>query len=164
MTMDLEANLSAQLTASIMGLTAAMKREADWRARQMQVIRQVPFFGSIAIASTNGGYDQPDALQAKTGYTWSVRRMTVQGFSAGTVTAYRNGNVNPATGLNAGEPLCPYPVPAVNTFAKGQMVLNSTDRIVWGAVGVALLSGYSAVQFWGVADCMEAWYLPYYLG
>ena len=31
MTMDLEANLSAQLTASIMGLTAAMKREADWR-------------------------------------------------------------------------------------------------------------------------------------
>jgi hypothetical protein len=158
MTMDLEANLSAQLTASIMGLTAAMKREADWRQRQMGVIRQVPFVGTITLSGGAGTDDQPDKLQAKPGFVWSIRRLTAgstaNGWSAGSVTAFRNSA--------AGEPLMPFPVPAVNTIARGELLLMPGDRVVWSATGITLTG--SALPYWGVADCMESWYLPYYLG
>jgi hypothetical protein len=161
---DLSLDLAAQLTASIEGLTAAMRREADWRMRQMNVIRQIPFAGSIPIAGGFGALDQPDSMQAKAGFVWGVRRLTVQGFSAGTVTAYRNGYMTAATGLNPGEPVLPYPAPAVNTLGKGQLLLMPNDRINFGATGITLASGYGQIQIWGVADCMESWYLPYYLG
>ena len=163
-TPGLEINFSAQLSASLDGLTAALNRERDWRRRQMEVIRQVPFTGSIAIAGGVGVLDQPDMFQAKTGYVWDVRRLTIQGFSAGTVTAYRNGAMNPATGLNPGEPVLPYSVPAVNTNGKCELLLMPGDRLCFGAVGITLASGYNQVQVWGVATCLESWYLPFYMG
>jgi hypothetical protein len=161
-TPDLSLNVAAQLTASIEGLTAAMKREADWRMRQMTVIRQIPFAGSIAISGGNGALDLPDSMQAKSGFVWGIRRLAVQGYSAGVVTAYRNGVVSAVTGLNPGEPVLPYPVAAVNTLGKGQLLLMPNDRLCFGAVGVTAATGQ--VSVWGVADCFEAWYLPYYLG
>jgi hypothetical protein len=161
-TPDLSLNVAAQLTASIEGLTAAMRREQDWRQRQMTVIRQIPFVGSIPIANSIGTLDLPDSFQAKTGFVWGIRRLAVQGFSAGTVTAYRNGVMNIATGLNPGEPLLPYPVAAVNTLGKGQLLLMPGDRVCFGATGITAATGQ--VSVWGVADCLEAWYLPYYLG
>ena len=161
-TPGLEINFSAQLSASLDGLAAAVDRDREFKRRQMEAIRQVPFSGAITITGGVGTYDQPDALQAKTGYVWGIRRLTVQGFSAGTVTAYRNGYLNPVTGLNPGEPICPYPVPAVNTFGRGEQLLMPSDRVCFGATGVTAASGQ--VSFWGVADCFESWYLPYYLG
>ena len=67
-------------------------------------------------------------------------------------------------GLNPGEPVLPYPVPAVNTLGKGQLLLMPGDRLNFGAVGVTLSAGFGQVMIWGVADCLEEWYLPYYLG
>jgi hypothetical protein len=163
-TPGLEINFSAQLTAALNGVTTALDREARARQRKMETIRQVPFAGGITIAGGIGTYDQPDQLQAKTGYIWDIRRLTIQGFSAGTVTAYRNGLMNQATGLNPGEPICPYSAPAVNTFTKASQLLMPGDRVMFGATGITLASGYNQVQFWGVASCFEAWYLPYYLG
>ena len=161
----LEIDFNAQLTASLNGVATALSREAQWRQKQMNAIRQVPFAGSIAINGSGiGVYDQPDALQAKTGYIWGIRRLTIQGWSAGTVIAYRNGALNPLTGLNPGEPICPYPVPAVNTFGRGEQLLMPGDRVNFGATGITLATGYGQVQFWGVADCLESWYLPHYLG
>ncbi|HXL59367.1 MAG TPA: hypothetical protein VN959_01620, partial [Mycobacterium sp.] len=84
-------------------------------------------------------------------YIWGIRRLTANGFTAGTVTAYRNSS--------AGEPIMPFPVPAVNTIGRGELLLMPGDRIVWGATGIT-----GTVSYWGVADCFESWYLPYYLG
>lgn len=150
-TPGLEIDFSAQIAASLDGLTAALTREASWRQRQMTVIRQIPFAGSITLSGGAGTDDQPDKLQAKTGYIWSVRRITSTGFTAGTVTAYRNSA--------AGEPVMPFPVPAVNTIGRGELLLMPGDRLVWGATGIS-----GTVSYWGVADCFESWYLPYYIG
>jgi hypothetical protein len=149
--MNLEIDVSAQLCASLDGLTAALRKEADWRQRKAQVIRRVPFAGSITLSGGAGTDDQPDKLQAKTGYCWGIRRLTAQGYTVGTVTAYRNST--------AGEPLLPFPAAAVNTLGKGQIILMPNDRIVWGAVTIT-----GTVSYWGEADCFESWYLPYYLG
>jgi hypothetical protein len=158
----LSLDLTAQLAVSLDNLAGAIDRDMRARQRQMEVIRQIPFAGAIGIAGGVGVYDQPDALQAKTGYIWDIRRLTVNGFSAGTVTAYRNGAMNPATGLNPGEVLVPYPAAAVNTFAKASMLLMPGDRVCFGATGITAAT--SQVQFWGVASCFQEWYLPYYLG
>jgi len=145
---DLE--ITARLCASLDGVAAAMGRDDAWRRRIASVITQVPFAGSVILAAGAGTDDQPDKLTAKTGFIWSIRRITSNGFTAGTVTAYRNST--------AGEPIMPFPVPAVNTLGRGDILLMSGDRIVWGATGIT-----GTVQYWGVADCFESWYLPYYL-
>jgi hypothetical protein len=164
-TPGLEIDFTAKLAASIQTLAEGLQRDREFKRRQLQAVRQIPFATSIAIGGgTNGAVDQPDQMQAKTGFIWGVRRLAVQGFSAGTVTAYRNGVVSAVTGLNPGEPVLPYPVPAVNTLGKGQLLLMPGDRLNFGAVGVTLSAGFGQVQIWGVADCLEEWYLPYYLG
>lgn len=144
-------DIQASLSASISSLTAAMAREQAWREKITRGLTQIPFAGSVAISGGNGTYDQADQLQAKAGFIWSIRRLTVQGFSAGTVTAYRNST--------SGEPILPFPVPAVNTIGKGELLLMPNDRLVWLAAGIS-----GTVTFWGVADCFESWYLPFYIG
>ena len=114
--------------ASLDGMAARMDREANWRQRIAQAVTQVPFAGTIPISGGDGSYDQPDQLQAKTGYVWGIRRLTVQGFTAGSVIAYRNST--------AGEPVMPFPVPAVNTIGRGEELLMSGDRLVWAATGI----------------------------
>ena len=159
-TPDLSLDLAAQLSASIEGLTAAMKREADWRMRQMTVIRQVPFAGSIAIDGSGNGTStrNRDKEQAKPGYIWSIRRLTAgstaNGWSAGSVTAFRNAVL--------GEPIMPFPVPAVNTIGRGELLLMPGDAIEWSATGITLTG--AILPYWGVADCFESWYLPFYIG
>jgi hypothetical protein len=148
---SLELDFSARVCASLDGMAAALDRESAWRRKVAGAIWQVPFAGSITLSGGAGSYDQPDQLQAKTGYMWSIRRLTVQGFTAGSVTAYYNST--------SGEPLCPYPVPAVNTFGRGEELLNPGERIVWSATGIT-----GTVSFWGRADCFESWYLPFYIG
>jgi hypothetical protein len=147
----LEINFAAQICASLDGLKATLDREAAWRQKQAQVIRQIPFAGAITLSGGAGTDDQPDKLQAKTGYIWCIRRLTVQGFTAGTVTAYRNST--------AGEPVLPFATAGVNTLGKGQLLLMPGDRLIWSATGIT-----GTASYWGAADCLESWYLPYYLG
>jgi len=155
MTAGLELDFSAQIAASLDGVTAALDREDRWRRRCAQAITQVPFAGDISITAGAGSSTHArDKLQAKTGYIWSIRRITAQGWSAGTVTAYRN-DVN-------GEPVMPFPVPAVNTIGRGELMLMPGDALVWNATGITLTG--TVLQYWGVADCFESWYLPFYIG
>jgi hypothetical protein len=90
-------------------------------------------------------------MQAKTGFIWSIRRITAVGFSGGTVTAYRNSLT--------GEPVMPFAVAAVNTIGRGELLLMSGDRLVWQAMGIT-----GTVTVYGVADCFESWFLPFYIG
>jgi hypothetical protein len=146
---DLE--LNARLCASLDGVAASLGREDAWRQKIARAITQVPFAGTITLSGGAGTDDQPDKLQAKTGFIWSVRRLTANGYSAGTVTAYRNSTT--------GEPVMPFPVAAVNTIGRGELLLMPGDRLVWGATGIT-----GTVQYWGVADCFESWFLPFYIG
>ena len=131
------------------GMAAAMAKEDAWRQKVALAIRPVTFAGSVVLSGGAGTYDQPDQMQAKTGYIWSIRRLTVTGFSAGTVTAFRN-NVN-------GEQLVPYPVAATYTFGKGEMKLMPNDRVIISATGIT-----GTVTFYGEADCFESWLYPFY--
>lgn len=140
----LEIDFSARLSASL-------DREQAWREKCAIAIRRVTFAGTITLAAGAGTDDQPDKLQAKTGYIWGIRRITANGFTAGTVTAYRNSAI--------GEPVMPFTVAAVNTLGRGELLLMPNDRLVWGATGIT-----GTVSYWGEADCLESWYLPYYIG
>jgi hypothetical protein len=163
--------LAGQVTASLDLMTSALdrtnealERERRWREKQASIIRQIPFTGAITISGGIGTLDQPDAYQAKAGFIWDIRRLTILGFSAGEVIAYRNGYMNPATGLNPGEQLCPFPAQATNTFSKASQLLMPTDRVCFGATGITLAAGSGQITVNGVATCFESWYLPYYLG
>lgn len=147
MTADLE--IAAQLDARLGSLAAGIKAEQDWRRKCAGAIQQVPIVSTQLAGS--GTIDQPDAMMAKTGYIWGIRRLTVTGFSAGTVTIYKN-----AAG---GEPVAPFPAAAVFTYGKGQLLLMPGERLVIVGSGIT-----GTVQLWGTADCFESWYLPYYLG
>lgn len=149
--LGIDAEVTARLCASLDRLTERMDRRAALQQLAMQAMRQVPFYGSITLSGGAGTDDQPDKLQPKTGYVWSIRRITAQGYSAGTVTAYLNST--------NGEPVMPFPAAAVNTLGRGELLVQSGERLVWGATGIT-----GTVTYWGRADCMEQWLLPFYLG
>jgi hypothetical protein len=150
-TPGLEIDFTARIAASLNGVAGALSAEAQWRQKCARALSQVPFWGTVNLTAGNGTEDQPDKLQAKTGYIWGIRRLTIQGYSAGTVTAYRNSAL--------GEPVLPFPVPAVNTIGRGELLLMPGDRLVFSATGIT-----GTVNYWGVADCLESWFLPFYIG
>ena len=149
---DLELDIGAQLVAAVGSMTAMLEQQERQRQAQSQAVRQVPLTGPPPNAA--GIIDMPDLLMAKTGYYWSVRRLVLSGFSAGTAVVYRNSAI---TGV--GEVLVPYAAAAAFTFGRGEMLLMPGDRLVVQATGIT-----GTVQLNGAADCFEQWYLPYYIG
>jgi peptidoglycan hydrolase-like protein with peptidoglycan-binding domain len=119
-------------------------------------------------------------MQAKAGFVWGVRRLTVQGFSAGTVTAYRNGrnglanngpdrqaglNVQPTTweAYKAVPAQSKWPLSFGRKFGwrsgtRGPIKLLLVER---GAgvrkINVALLDSASSVYTSRTADAVKAW-------
>ena len=147
-----ELTLTAQLCASIDGLTAQLQREEQQRQRAAQCIRQIPLAPPLMILDAGAGViDYPDVLAAKTGFIWSVRRLTVFGFTAGTAVAYMNSQF--------GEPVAPFAVAGSATFGRGELLMHPGDRLVITASGIT-----GNVQVIGAADCFEQWYLPNYIG
>jgi hypothetical protein len=69
------------------------------------------------------------------------------------------GSVNTYVDNTAGEPICPFPAAAVNTFGKGEQLMNPMSRIAVVATGIT-----GTVQIWGAADQFETWLLPWYMG
>src|SRR5208337_1293443 len=142
--------LQAGLSLAIGNVEKMMDAQEAYRRKCALAIQQVPIV-CPPIITANGVADYPDTMKAKTGYYWSVRRLTLTGWSAGACTVYKN--------FNGGEPLAPFPVPAVYTFGRGEMLLNPDDRLVVVAAGIT-----GQVNIWAVADCFEAWYLTEYIG
>ena len=147
----IDVEVTARLCASLDGIAQRLDRAQAFRQRCAAALTSVPFVGTVTLSSGAGTDDQPDKLTAKTGFIWSVRRITANGWTAGSVTAYRNSSI--------GEPVMPFPTPAVNTIGRGELLLMPGDRIVWGATTITGTVSYS-----GVADCFESWLLPFYLG
>lgn len=145
---DLE--ISADL---LVGLSDSMDREQRWRDKCARALTQVPLKAPQATGSP-WVIDYPDLLAVKTGYYWSVRRLTLSGFTAGTAVAYLNG----LPGTTAGEPI-PFAQAGMFTFGRGELLLHPGDRLV--IIGTSI-TGY--IQLDGAADCFEQWYLPFYIG
>lgn len=147
-----ELELTAQLCASLDGLTAQLQRQETERQRAAQCVRQLPLAtGQMKLSGGAGTIDDPAQLRANTGYMWSVRRLTLSGFTAGTAVVYLNGI--------GGEPVAPYAEAGMFTFGRGELLLHPGDRLVVAATGIT-----GSVQLNGAADCFEQWYLPYYIG
>lgn len=146
---EIEIDIGAQLIASIEALSTTLARQEQQRQRMTQCVRQVPL--TAPQANSDGIIDYPDLLACKTGYYWSVRRLTLSGFTAGTAVIYLNGA--------GGEPVAPYQAAGMFTFGRGELLMHPGDRLVVAATGI---TGY--VQLNGAADCFEQWYLPTYIG
>lgn len=149
----LEINVAAQLSAALDRNTAALDREAQWRARCAQVVRQIPIAPpQMALSGGAGTLDVPDLLAAKTGYCWGVRRLTTSGWTGGSIIAYLNSA--------SGEPVMSWAQAGVATIGRAELLMHPGDRLIFVASGIT--SG--VVQVNGSADCFESWYLPYYIG
>jgi hypothetical protein len=147
---DLE--LTAQLAASLETMNAAMARQEETRRRALMAVRQVPIAANqMTLSGGAGTIDQPDSLMCRSGFYWSVRRLTLSGFTAGTGVVYLDGA--------GGEPLVPFSQAATFTFGRGELLVHPGSRLVVTATGI---TGY--VQLNGAADCFEQWYLPHYIG
>lgn len=154
---DLQAD--AGISLQLGRIADRLDRESRWRERIAQAVTQLDFAigDSIPLTAGAGTLDLADKFAAKTGYMWSVRRLTARGWIAGTATAYRNST--------NGEPVAPWPDPggsaggAVFTFGRGELLLKPGDRLIFSATGIT-----GSVNVWGVADCFESWYLPFYIG
>lgn len=160
--MEIDASVAGSLTASLDTLTGRIgglcdrldrqaRHELEVRQSANQWFRQVQFAGAITLTAGAGTLQDFQRFGCPQGYYWSVRRLTAQGFTAGTVTAYRDSTT--------GEPLMPFPVAAVNTIGKGEMVLAPMSQLVFGATGIT-----GTVTVWGAADQFEQWLLPWYMG
>lgn len=148
------AELDATLSIAIGGLAAEMKRASNFRNLQATAVQQATIATQVPIVGGAGKVDQPDLLQVKSGYNWSIRRITTNGFTAGSVNAYRN-DAN-------GEPIIPWPQAGMFTFGRGEMLLQPMDRIVITATGITAALAY--VPCWITFDFFEQWYLPFYIG
>lgn len=127
-----------------------LDREHHWREKKAHAVYQQPFdpMQVVLDSSGDGTLDEPSRMGPNRGFMWSVRRLTLSGWSAGTVTVY----------LDNMEPI-PVPQPGMYTFGRGELLLTTGQRLVIAVTGI---TGY--VQFNGAADVFETWYLPHYIG
>lgn len=150
---EIELDLGAQIIASFETLAAKLDRQERREQRLAQAVRQVPLTANSFTAGGTGIIDSSETLRVHDGYYWSVRRLTLSGFTAGTVTAYRNSAIP-----GVGEPLVPATVAATLTFGRGEMLLSPGDRIVLQCTGIT-----GTVQVNGAADMFEMAFLASYI-
>lgn len=145
------------------GQLTGAERKAKLFAEMYQtplVVPQIPITTSAGVLVAGNNQGGP-----VTGQYWSIRRMVTSGYTAGTVTVYRNAAVT-GTGASAaatGEILFTFPQAGTYTFGRGEMELTPDDYLVFVATGVTLATGYTGVQISGSADAYAAWLRPEYL-
>jgi hypothetical protein len=132
----------------------------DYWERNSEIVYQVPLYAQITGTTPASNPDGPNdgantgnsSLQANGGHCWSIRRMTVSGYTAGTVTAYING-LEPVASWTFGQTTPPF-----YQYPKGALLLQPGDKLTIGAVGVT-----GTAQLFGMSDAFPYWYLRKYL-
>lgn len=106
-----------------------------------------------------------DLLGPNTGFHWSIRRMVASGFTAGTVTVYRNAvqTTFGAAPAYTGEIFFVFPQAGTYTFGRNEMLLEPDDSLSVSATGITLVAGAPGVQLAGAVDQLESWLLPDYI-
>lgn len=118
--------------------------------RPRPVLRQVPLFMPVPLTAGAGtftgliGYQGPPI-----GWYWSIRRLTAQGFTAGTVTVFES-SVN-------GEELAVFTAAGPQTYTKGGVLVHPQSYLVIQAAGIT-----GTVTVFGAADAFPAWELAVY--
>jgi hypothetical protein len=141
----------ASIGASLSRVASMMEDREQRRLKLFQQIHQVPILPpQITLTAGAGTLQLNDMLAPKAGYMWSLRRITANGFSAGTVTAYKDAS--------GGEILFTFPSAGTYTFGRGEMLLDQNSPVVFVAAGIT-----GTVQIAGAADNFERWLLPEYL-
>lgn len=145
---------------AVFGGTQA-RMEDDYRkrgkqAQQLELVQQPTFFyGPITLSGGAGSLftDGPS-----TGLCWSIRRLSLTGYSAGTVTLQKNSSI-------AGADLVfPPSVAGVFQIGRGEALFQPDEILVFVATGITLSANSPGVTISGTADSFPAWMLPRYLG
>lgn len=139
----------------------------DPRSKLYRRMHQVPIAPPLLVPTSGIAVlaTATDLLGPNTGYHWSVRRLNLSGYTAGTVTVYRNATQTGfgASGAVVGEILMPPSAAGTFTFGRGEMLLEPDDSMVLFATGITLSAGVTGVSVIGSADQFESWLLPDYL-
>lgn len=152
--------------AARFGGTAAEAGEragAGRRERLYRELHQTPIvFPQVPVTAGAGSAQPTDQAGPMTGYYWSVRRLAASGFTAGSVTVWRNAVVT-GPGTAIGEQLFTFPQAGTYTFGRGEILLSPDDFLVLTAAGITLVTGQAGVSVIGSADILPALLLPDYL-
>lgn len=107
------------------------------------------FTGQIPLSSGAGTLQQKDLYGPKTGYWWDVRSIQLRGFTAGTVTVFRNSTIGETVAQAA----------AIGEFTwSAQRVLAPEDQLIFQATGIT-----GSVFVTGAAIEVATEWLPEYL-
>lgn len=109
----------------------------------------VPIIGAIPITAGAGTFDQPDMYGPKDPYWWDLRDLSLWGWTAGTVTVFKNSTSGSVLALTT--------TPGDFTWSA-QKILGPRDRLIFVATGIT-----GSVQFEGQAIEVETSWLPEYL-
>jgi hypothetical protein len=154
------AGLGAQL-----GRVASMMEDRERRKRRLfEALHQVPVGpANIPVAAGAGVFQQIEMFGPKAGYMWSVRAMVLSGFTAGTVTVYKNATLVGGV-LAGGEPWIPFASAGLATFGRGERVLDQNDSLLFVATGITLAANQAGIRIDATADNFVRELLPDYLG
>lgn len=168
-----------------------MDEERQWRKRRSELVYDQPMIGQIPITGGAGSITDPmpGQLAPPRATVWSVRRLNIVGFTAGTVTACIAGSIEPvatfaypyqsapvatpampATGVGQAN-YFPYPVAVtitggtVTAIEVNGNATGLTAGTVWVPAGGYIAITYSAAPAWSWANAialepLEPQYFP----
>ena len=147
------AGLIGDLTLAVGHLTDASRREVKPRI-PFEACKPAPILSTILITAGAGtlGVTQ-DNFGPTEPYYWDLRSVSATGFTAGTVTMYRN--------IIGGEVLATWPSAGEFTWSL-QKILAPSDDLVWQATGITLAAGAAGVAIAGQAIEIESAWFPEY--
>jgi hypothetical protein len=113
-----------------------MERDTKLRQAERELSQQLYniVVEMVPIPSTNT-LDQPNLFGPRTGYHWDLRIVVAQGFTAGTVTVYRNST--------NGEQMFTFSSSGLWEVPHKSRILRPNDRLVFVGAG---LSGTAAIS------------------
>jgi hypothetical protein len=128
-----EGGISLEVFAGMSASLGQLVAEAAWqREYKRNLIQEIHPFSvpaqGITLTAGAGTLDQPNLLGPRTGRAWDVRRMSVTGFTAGTVTVCQ-------TQANA-DVLAVFSSAGVLLNGKAQLLVNAGDRMIFVASGI----------------------------
>lgn len=154
-----------QIAAGFGQAAARAMNGDDKLLRLANEVFQVPVVFPILPISGGAGSMFLDGPQA--GDYWSIRRLQLTGFTAGSVILYRNAiltNINGnGTLIGTPEEIGPFPQAGMFTFGRGEVLLNPNDTMALVATGITVAAGFAGVFAQGAADRVPAYLLPEYL-
>jgi hypothetical protein len=145
--MSIEVGLEAEI--DLTGGEAKTEKKTSQRKTLAQKVYQYPFTPNlIPLTGGAGTLQEPTQYGPGVGFMWSVRRLTIAGYTAGSVTPMLDG-------------IEPIAFPSAGTYfiGKGELLLDSGQQLTFVATGIT-----GAPMVFGVADVFPRALLPVYLG